>query len=204
MVYWLYGDRRSTTSAIAQSIAIQAHQEGRLVSSFFFAWNGDAASRDHDHLIRTVMYRMAHFDKDFLRCITRAISNAPDIWARKASEQMSYLVKMSIRDYEKTSNQPLLIVLDALDTCNRVNDRAIARDIALFLQALSETPMQIKIFITSRFTQVTSHVTQCTEFPKYYMCELPPFIVRENQSQPNVSVHILGSEDKRTSRVQLW
>jgi hypothetical protein len=203
MVYWMYGDRRSTTSAIAQNIAIRAHQEGQLVSSFFFAWNGDAASRNHDHLIRTIMYKMAHFDKDFFRCITDTISNTPDIWVQKASEQISLLVKMSFRDYEKTVNRPLLIVIDALDTCNCVDDPAIARDIAMFAQALSEMPVQIKIFITGRFTQVTSQVTQCSEFPSYCKCELSPSIFRENQVQVNARSHILVSDGESASRVYL-
>jgi hypothetical protein len=203
MVYWLYGDRRSTTTAIAQSIAIQAHQEDRLVSSFFFAWNGDAASRDATHLIPTVMYKMARFDKDFLRCITRTIGVEPDIRDRKASEQISFLVDMSFRDYEETVNRPLLIVIDALDTCNLVHDPAIARDIAMFIQALSKMPMQIKIFITSRFTQVTSQISQCSEFPRYCTCELPPSIIRGNQSPVNVDRHILESDDDSASHIHL-
>jgi hypothetical protein len=199
--YWLYGDRRSTISAIAQSISIRAHQDGQLASSFFFAWNGNAALRDPAHLIRTVMYKMARFDKDFLRCITRAISDEPDIWNRKASEQISFLVNMPFRDYEGTVNQPLLIVIDALDTCNRVDEPAIARDIAILVQALLEMPVQIKIFITSRFTQVTSQVTQCPKFPRYCTCELPPSRIRENQSQVNMGLYLLGSKEKSTSRV---
>jgi hypothetical protein len=114
MVYWLYGDRRLTTSAIAQSIAIKAHEKDQLISSFFFAWNGDTAWRDSAHLIPTVMYKMARFDKDFLRCITGAISVEPDIRDRQASEQISFLVKMSFRHYKETGNRALLFVIDAL------------------------------------------------------------------------------------------
>jgi hypothetical protein len=203
MVYWLYGDRRSTTSAIAQSIAIRARQTSQLISSFFFAWNGDASSRNHAHLIRTVVYKMAHFDKDFLRCITRVISDVSDIGDRKASEQIASLVKMSFRDYKESLNGPLLIVLDALDTCNCVDDPAIARDIATFVQALLEMPVEVKIFITSRFTQVASRVIQCSEFPICHTCEMPPSIFRENQNQVSIGSHILGSDDKSISCVHL-
>jgi hypothetical protein len=85
-----------------------------------------------------------------------------------------------------------------------VDDPAIARDIAMFVQALSEMPMQIKIFITSRFVQVTSQVTQRSEFPTYCTCELPPFIIREDQRQVNVRSHILESDGKGASHVYLW
>jgi hypothetical protein len=146
--------------------------------------------------ISTVMYKMARFDKDFLRCITLAISDEPDIRDRKASEQIALLVNMSFRDYEETANRPLLIVLDALDTCNCVDDPAIAGDIAMFIQALLEMPIQIRIFITSRFTQVTSQITQCFKYPKYRERDLLPSIILENRGQVNVGLRMLGSDDE--------
>jgi hypothetical protein len=200
MVYWMYGDRRSTTTAIAQRIASRAHQEGRLVSSFFFAWKGDSACRDPAHLIPTIMYKVARFDKEFLRCITHTISIEPDIRDREATEQVSLLVQSSFRGYEMSSSQSLLIVIDALDTCNRIDEVATARDISILILALSSAPLHFKVLITSRFAQVTSSMIGCSEMPSYRMVELSPSVITENRHQANFATRMLGASD----RGMLW
>jgi hypothetical protein len=195
MVYWMYGERRSITTAIAQSIASRAHQEGRLVSSFFFAWNGDSTCRDPEHLIPTIMYKIARFDKGFLQRITHAISDEPDIRDREAVEQVGCLVQRSFRGYEMSSTQPLLIVIDAYDTCNRVDELATARDIATFILALSSAPLHFKILITSRFAQVTSSMVEYSRMPSYRMVELP-LVTTGHQGQVDFATHMLSTNDR--------
>jgi hypothetical protein len=199
-VYCMYGERRSTTTAIAQSIATQAHQEGWLVSSFFFAWNGNSEWRDPEHLIPTIMYKVARFDKEFLRRIARAISDEPDIRDRESVEQVSFLVQRSFRGYETSSTQPLLIVIDALDTCNRVDELTTARDIATFILALSSAPLHFKILITSRFAQITSSIIRYYEMPSYRMVEIPS-VMKEHQSQADFATHMLNINDRGTFRM---
>jgi hypothetical protein len=197
-VYWLYGERRSTTSAIAQSIATRAHQEGRLVSSFFFAWNGDSACRDPAHLVPTVMYKVARFDKEFLRRITHMMSIEPDIRDREAVKQVSVLVQGSFLSYEMSTSQPLLIVIDALDTCNCVDEVATARGIAAFILALSSAPPHFKILITSRFAQITSSITGSSKIPSYPTFELLTFPVKEHQTQGDFATRMLSASDRGT------
>jgi hypothetical protein len=198
MVYWMYGERRSTTTAIAQSIASQAHQEGRLVSSYFFAWNGDSTCRDSEHLIPTVMYKVARFDKEFLRRIAHAISVEPDIRNRGAAEQVSILAQKSFQGYEMPSSQPWLIIIDAIDTCNRVEELGTARAIATFVRALSSAPLYFKILITSRFAQVTLSLIGYANMPSYRMVELHSSAMKELQPQADFKTHMLSANDRGT------
>jgi hypothetical protein len=200
MVYWMCGERRSTTTAIAQSIAKRAHQEGRLISSFFFAWKGDSACRDPEHLIPTIMYKVARFDKEFLRRIAQAISVEPDIRDREVAEQISYLVQKSFRGYEMSSIQPLLVVIDALDTCNRVDELATARNIAAFILALSSAPLHFKILITNRFAQITSSIIRQSKMPSYRMVKLLS-ITKEYQNQADFATHMLETNDRGTFQI---
>jgi hypothetical protein len=93
MVFWLYGDARSATTSVSQGVAKRAHEEGHLLASYFFSWTGDTERRDPANMIPTIMYKIAHFDKDFLRRVVHAIDLERDIRDKEASVQISVLLK---------------------------------------------------------------------------------------------------------------
>jgi hypothetical protein len=194
----MYGNCRATTSAIAQSVAMRAHQDVRLLSSFFFSWNGDSTRQNSAHLISTIVYRAARFDKNLLREITHAIHVEPDIRDRQAAKQISRLVTGPFQNCQMTVDSPLLVMIDALDTCDRVEEPGTAQDIARFIQSLSATPLCIKILITSRFEQVTSSIIMSPKFPRCRTGQLASFDIEGHQSQKGFSAHWLSIEDKGT------
>jgi hypothetical protein len=196
MVYWLYGDSRSTTTAIAQRVARYAEQKGRLVSSFFFSWAGDASLRNPAHLIPTIMYRAALFDMDLRRNIAHAISHDPDIQDRQATAQISVLVKGAFNNYEFPSGTRPLIVIDALDTCEHVDREGTANDIATLIKSLSAIPVCIELFITSRFTQITAPIVKQPGFPSYRTSVLPNSHIQKHWGYIVSPMPVLNADDK--------
>jgi hypothetical protein len=190
----MYGDSRSATSAIAQSVATQARDEGQLLASFFFSWQGGPEGRDIANLIPTIMYSLARFNKDYLRSIVHAIRMDPDIRDKEARWQISLLLKDPLPNSAMPIGSPLLIVIDALDACDRLDDPKTASDMTLFIQTLTSMPLRVKFFITSRFAGMMNKVVGISGFPCYRSSELPSSKSREPETQVNFSTYISDTD----------
>jgi hypothetical protein len=193
-VYWMYGDSRSAISAIAQSVATQARNKGQRLASFFFSWQGVPEGRELADLIPTIMYSVARFDKDYLRSIAQAIRTDPDIRDKEAQWQISVLLKSLFSNTAMSSGPPLLIVIDALDACDRLDDPKSASDVALFIQTLTSMPLRVKFFITSRFARMMDQVVGSSGFPVYRSSELPLSKIREPEVQVDFAMHISDTD----------
>jgi hypothetical protein len=181
MVFMLIGDDRSETSAIAQSVAMRAHGETRLLSSFFFAWSGKQEDRDSENLIPTVLYKLAQYNADVLHKVTESIIANPDVRDEGASTQINLLLKRLLVDLAalSSSDSPLLIVIDALDTCNDLANPQIAAGIGLFIQILASMTLRIKVLLTGRFPRAISHVVGNQAFPTRCQLVLPHYLVKD-------------------------
>jgi hypothetical protein len=151
-VFWMYGFAGAGKTAIAQSIATLARQEGRLLASFLFSRTGDAARRDFSHLLPTIMYQIAMVDKDYLCRIAGALSSDRDIRDKQTSTQISVLVKRPFAN-SNSIHPPPLIVIDALDECDHLDDPKVSRALGLLFRSLASLPLGIRLFITSRDEQ---------------------------------------------------
>jgi hypothetical protein len=197
MVLWVHGGARLATTAVAQGVAKRAHEEDRLLASYFFSWTGDAERCDPANLIPTIMYKIALFDEDFLRRVAHAVDMERDIRDKDASVQISLLLKNSFEHAITASGAPLLIVIDAMDACNHLDVPKVAQDIASFLQTLTALPLRVKIVITSRFTQTIIRVLEKLHAPGHQSLEMPPFGVEERRTQLNIASHV-SEADKGT------
>jgi hypothetical protein len=177
MVVWFFCHDRFMTSAVAQSIATKAHEEGGLVSSYFFAWEGNQEQRNPDHLIPTIAYKMAQFDNDLFRKIANIIAANPDVRDKAASTQIRLLLKEPLIDMDASMAHglSLLIVIDALDTCNGLEDSEVADDISLLLQALTAIPLRIKVVITSRLYGPIQQIAHSQNLPQCQWVRLPHY-----------------------------
>jgi hypothetical protein len=154
-VFWLHGNSRFATTNIAQRVAMRAQNEGRLLSSFFFSWTGGDETRVPAHLIPTVMYKIAQFDKDFLRRISISIGLDRDLRDKPSSQQILQLLKQSFAGAMMPSLlPPLLVVIDAMDACKDLDKSEISDEVGSFLKALAGPPFFAKFLVTSRFGQV--------------------------------------------------
>jgi hypothetical protein len=154
-VFWMHGHAMSGKTAVARSVAIRARRARQLLASFSFSRTGGIDRQDAIHLVPTVMYQIAHFDKDFFLRITDAIGMDRDVREKSTSQQITTLLKRPFLDavVPKGSSPPVMIVLDALDVCNPWDDPEVARAIILFVKSLAMLPLRVKILITSRYTQ---------------------------------------------------
>jgi hypothetical protein len=190
MIFWVHGGARFATTAVAQGVAKRAREEDRLLASYFFSWTGDTERCDPANLIPTIMYKVALFDKDFLCRVARAVDLDRDIRDKDANAQISILLKKSFENATTASRAPLLIVIDAMDACNHLDDPKVSQDIASLLQTLTTLSFRVKIVITSRFTQTIGRVLEKLHAPGHQSLEMPPFVVEERRTQLNIASHV--------------
>jgi hypothetical protein len=160
------GDNRSASTTVAHAVAMQARSDGRLLASFFFSWTGQTAMNDPADLIPTIIYQIALFDKEFLRQITEVIAADRDIRDRDAQTQIFMFLDRALRDATAPAVLPLMIVLDALDVCDRLGDDVIATEIGCFIGKLIRMKaLPVKILVTSRFVNVLQRCLDCASSP---------------------------------------
>jgi hypothetical protein len=149
-VLWLNGLAGTGKTTIARSVATAAEKRKMLAASFFF-------SRDHQErrrlasIVPTIAYQLALWRDELRRPICSAVSANIDIADQLMAKQVDTLL---IRSFEKHPLESIpscaLIVLDALDECDKENGTEGGDLLPLLIQSLSKIPFPVKIFLTSR------------------------------------------------------
>jgi hypothetical protein len=151
LVYWLTGVAGTGKTTIAQSVAYMAADRKCLSATFFFSrTSGSADRRRAAAVIPTLTYQLANRHKMFRDCIGAAISNDRDVGERQVVMQAKTLLSDALGDSRQALPLPLVIVLDALDECDKENGREGGDLIPVLLHSLEKLPFSIKIFVTSR------------------------------------------------------
>jgi hypothetical protein len=145
-VFWLNGLAGTGKTTVARTIAARAHQQGRLAAAFFFSRN-IAATRAPSVILPTIAYQLAHYQQAFRSSVCTAIASDEDVSTRVIAAQANILFDKIA--YVSVSNEPLLIVLDALDECYVEGSCEGGDAIPLLLTKLGSLP-HVKILITSR------------------------------------------------------
>jgi len=145
-IFWLNGMAGSGKSTIARTIARELAEKKRLAVSFFFTRGNKDIS--HSHMFFTTIATQLANSLPVLRAsISDAIDNNPDIFQQGLREQWNQLILNPLKSAPTQSIQ-LVIVIDALDECDSM------QDIQLILQLIAEAKnletVRIKIFLTSR------------------------------------------------------
>jgi hypothetical protein len=151
LVYWLTGVAGTGKTTIAQSVAHMAEERGCLAATFFFSRTaGSAERRRAAAVIPTLVYQLAHRHEIFRDCICRAVVSDHDIRERLVVKQAKTLFADALQSSNPPLPLPLVIVLDALDECDKENGREGGDVIPVLLHSLDKLPFRVKIFITSR------------------------------------------------------
>jgi hypothetical protein len=145
-VFWLNGLAGTGKTTVARTIAARAHKQERLAATFFFSRN-IAATRAPSVILPTIAYQLAHYQQAFRSSVCAAIASDEDVSTRAISAQANILFNQV--ELVSVSNEPLLIVLDALDECYVEGSCEGGDAIPLLLTKLGSLPY-IKILITSR------------------------------------------------------
>jgi hypothetical protein len=151
-VYWLTGVAGTGKTTIAQSVAMMADAKERrcLFGSFFFSRTGTVDRRSAAAVIPTLVYQLALKNRVFCPRLCHAIDSEPDLFRKKVEVQVKALLSDTCSSIPSRFPHPLVIVIDALDECDKQQGTEGGTLIPVLLEALQSLPFCVKIFITSR------------------------------------------------------
>ena len=148
-IFWLNGMAGTGKSTIARTVAQSFADQGQLGASFFFKTGGGDRGNASRFFTTIAIDLMAHLP-GLILSIRKAIDADPGISEKALKDQFEKLILQPLSETKQTPPKALglVVVIDALDECEREDDvRAI-------LQLLSRTkdisPVSLRVFVTSR------------------------------------------------------
>jgi hypothetical protein len=145
-IFWLAGLAGTGKSAIAKSYC-EMVSSSDLIFATFFASRNSADRRDPLNIIRTFAYELAVVHPQIRSHVLAAIRSPPDIMQRPMKEQIDRLLAQPLSS-ALYGGHSLVIVIDALDECNKIGRVEGGTLIPLLAEALRNLP--VKLLVTSR------------------------------------------------------
>ncbi|KAF2194571.1 vegetative incompatibility protein HET-E-1, partial [Zopfia rhizophila CBS 207.26] len=148
-IFWLNGMAGTGKSTIARTVAQSFSDNGQLGASFFFK-KGEGERGNATRFFTTIANDLTIHVPGIIPGIRKAIDADPRIAEKFLKEQFEKLIlqPLSEADQHGLVASELVIVIDALDECERDGDvRAILQ---LLTQAKNINPVSLRILVTSR------------------------------------------------------
>jgi hypothetical protein len=148
-IFWLNGMAGTGKSTISRTVAQSFTNSGQLGASFFFK-RGERERGNASRFFTTIAAQLVRKVPELISYVKNTIDREPEISEKSLKEQFEKLIFQPLSQNERTSTQvsTLVIVVDALDECEREGD------IRTILQLLSQTQrlqsVRMRIFLTSR------------------------------------------------------
>jgi hypothetical protein len=139
-------------STIARTVARHFAGQRRLGASFFFS-RGHGDLGHAEKFFTTIASQIAHALPPLKHHICEAVAEDHRIGTQGLSEQWRRLVFRPLSKLENTLSQrpPIILVIDALDECEREGRKDDTRVILRLLAEAKYLPtIQLKVFLTSR------------------------------------------------------
>jgi hypothetical protein len=149
-VYWLKGVAGIGKSAIAESVAKIAEERQCLLGGFFFSRTGAVERRSVAAVVPTLVYQLALKYGPFCSRVCDSIQSNPDIRWKPTDVQIKTLISDTFTDIPHSFSCPLLVIIDALDECDKKNGQEGGSLVPNLIVALQHLPFHVKLFITSR------------------------------------------------------
>ncbi|KAK7587973.1 hypothetical protein V3481_010660 [Fusarium oxysporum f. sp. vasinfectum] len=148
-IFWLNGMAGTGKSTISRTVAWSRSQYGNLGASFFFK-RGEADRGNLAKFVPTLARQLASSVPKTAPHIVNAAKADSVIFGKAVREQFDKLILRPMLKMPQHSQRvsPLVIVIDALDECERDDDIRLL--INLFSSAQSPQLPLLRIFITSR------------------------------------------------------
>ena len=148
-IFWLNGMAGTGKSTVARTVAQSFADEGQLGASFFFK-KGEGDRGTASRFFTTIATDLMAHMPELISGITKAIDADPAISEKALKDQFEKLILQPLLETEHAppNRLRLIIVIDALDECER------DEDIKIILQLLAQTPsprlVSLRVFVTSR------------------------------------------------------
>ncbi|KAE8397387.1 hypothetical protein BDV37DRAFT_289476 [Aspergillus pseudonomiae] len=161
-IFWLNGMAGTGKSTIARTVAESFQNQGLLGASFFFK-RGEADRGNAKYLISTITRQLVTRHRRLVPDVLNAIKNDPNIASKFLSEQFDKLLYQPLLRLCPHQSTTIVIVIDALDECDREDDIQVILRHLFKLQAIKS--VHLRVFLTSRpelpirhgFKQDTNH-----------------------------------------------
>ncbi|KAF1948113.1 hypothetical protein CC80DRAFT_486595 [Byssothecium circinans] len=146
-IFWLNGAAGTGKSTIARTVARAFASQQQLGASFFFK-KGEGDRGSARRFFTTIATQLARRISELGPGVKKAIEADPAISEKALKDQFEKLILHPLLDVAHPPASVLLVVIDALDECERDND------IRVILQLLSRArdlkSVSLRIFVTSR------------------------------------------------------
>jgi hypothetical protein len=148
-IFWLNGMAGTGKSTISRTIAKSFADSSRLGASFFFK-RGEADRGSIAKFVPTIAYQLVEQEPLLAPHVKNEVENKPSIFSKTIREQVDTLISKPISKLQRgtLTATALVVVVDALDECDRESDMVDIINILSNMTMLK--PLSLRIFITSR------------------------------------------------------
>src|SRR5258706_9802533 len=142
-IYWVNGLAGIGKSTIARTVAEQVNGLGLPMASLFFARHNDALS-NAKLFVTSIASRLAEIFPKFMESVINVLKTDGTLPGKSFDTQFTYLFFRPLQSL--ALNQPLVLVIDALDECDTKDAQTILNNI---ISHCARIPM-LRLLITSR------------------------------------------------------
>jgi hypothetical protein len=146
-IFWLAGMAGTGKSTIAKTACEMFAKDGMLGASFFVS-RQEIERRDPHRVLHSIAYQLALKDKSAFREVHRRVTAEPGISTRPMKEQMQKILVAPLASAANSMPKDIVVVIDALDECDKLNGVASGDLMPLLASELSS--FSIKLLVTSR------------------------------------------------------
>ncbi|KAI6006864.1 hypothetical protein EDD15DRAFT_2153167, partial [Pisolithus albus] len=177
-IFWLSGSSGTGKTAVSHTVCKKMHAHGQLGASFFFS-RDEADRRQLASIIPTLAFQLASVNSLYRRKLCDVLKAHPDAPSRAQQYQLKELLLDPLK--EVPSLPPYLIVLDALDECDKERAMEGGDLIPLILQELPNSGLNIKVLITSRPERSIKDMFNARDIASYLVKEdIASYLVKED------------------------
>ncbi|KAL4941177.1 WD40-repeat-containing domain protein [Aspergillus oleicola] len=146
-IFWLNGRAGTGKSTISRTIASRLKGAKMLGASFFFK-RGEEGLQNAQKLFPTLVQQLVDKVPQLVPGVQKAIEEDSSIGEKALREQFEKLLLQPLQEVKQSRTDILVIVIDALDECEREEDiRLLLR---LLPQLRSVTAVRLKFLLTGR------------------------------------------------------
>jgi hypothetical protein len=145
VVFWLNGLAGTGKSTVARTVCKSLG--GNLGAAFFISRNS-LDRRTSVRVLNSLVYQLACTDDEMRSCICAALEADSELASASLNKQILSLLVDPLRKRTDVQEQ-IVLVLDALDECDKENGYEGGQLLPLLVEALIDLPA-VRLFVTSR------------------------------------------------------